>query len=60
MENFKIAWKQDGQEERLSTVSFSRTAAETYLPDYQARPGASDVRIVEAPIQLVRSPRRSA
>ncbi|MEU7032018.1 hypothetical protein AB0A60_35635 [Streptomyces sp. NPDC046275] len=59
MENFKITWVQDG-EPRESTVSFSRTAAETYLPDYQARPGASDVRIVEAPIQLVRSTRQSA
>ena len=61
MNNYKITWMQDGQAQRReSAVSFSRTAAEAYLSDYEARPGTSDVRIVEAPIALVRSRRRSA
>ncbi|MFF6771956.1 hypothetical protein ACFY8W_00095 [Streptomyces sp. NPDC012637] len=61
MENCKITWVQDGHDgRRESTVSFGLAAAEAYLPQYEARAGVSDVQIMEAPIQLVRSRRRSA
>ncbi|MFD0367683.1 hypothetical protein [Streptomyces sp. NPDC127114] len=61
MQDFKITWIQQGRDgRRESVVSFDLASAEQYLPSYEARPGALDVRIVPVEAFLGRPRRRAA
>ncbi|GAA2770490.1 hypothetical protein [Streptomyces showdoensis] len=45
---FRITWAQQGQDERkVSVVSYSEKAAETYKARKAAEDGVSDVEVVE-------------